>query len=683
MPIRSKRCRGRAVALALLAVALVAAPACSSGDGGDEDGAAADGAPPQQGEPIDVTVEEAACEPLVAESCLLPFPSDRYTRVDETAASGLRLDLPLEAMPVNVEGTPVDPAQWNLVDGWSPGGPLVALVPGVDLEQTGAPPITDIGRSLDDDSPIVLVDADTGERHPFWAELDLLAPDDEEPVLFLRPARNLLEGHRYVVGLRDLRDADGEPIEAEPAFVALRDNRPTETDAVEARREAMDATFASLADAGIDRDELVLAWDLTVASEESLTERMLHLRDDAFAELGAAAPAFTVLDVAEEPEPGILRRVNGTIEVPQYLTGDGGPGEGFAGVEQPGDLPERTSTYEAGFLCIVPEAALEEPALPSLYGHGLLGSRGEVASAAAQTGIEHDVASCAVDWIGMSQEDAGNVARILQDLSGFSTLADRLQQGFLDFLFLGRAMTHEDGLVSDPAFQGPDGEPLLEVGELVFVGNSQGGILGGGLTAVAQDWTRSVLGVPAMNYSTLLDRSVDYEPYAPIMAEAYPDRVDQVVNLALAQVLWDRGEANGYAHHITDDPLPDTPEHQVLLFEAFGDHQVANIATENEARTIGARLAAPGLAEGRHPGEDPWFGIEALAEGEPHDGSVLVVWDFGTPAWPLGNVPNEAGDDPHGEGGDVEAVRAMVAAFLRGSWEDPCGADPCQTPPID
>jgi hypothetical protein len=389
-----------------------------------------------------------------------------------------------------------------------------------------------------------------------------------------------------------------------------------------------------------------------------------------------------VLGVAEDPEPGVARRIDGTIEVPLYLTGDGAPGEAFNGVEAVGDLPEANGTFDVGFLCLVPEGAFEQPALPALYGHGLLGSRGEVAGAAVEIGAWEDVASCAVDWIGMSQEDAGNVARTLQDMSGFHTIADRLQQGFLDFLWMGRAMTHEDGLVSDPAFQGPDGEPVLATGELVFVGNSQGGILGGGLTAVAQDWTRSVLGVPAMNYSTLLDRSVDYEPYAPIMAEAYPARRDQVLNLALAQILWDRGESNGYAHHITDDPLPDTPEHQVLLFEAFGDHQVANIATENMARTLGGlRLADPGLEDGRHPSEDPWFGIEPLGpldDGEAWDGSVLVVWDFDTPTWPLGNVANEQGDDPHGEGRDVPDVVAMVAEFLRGGFTDPCGDDPCQ-----
>ena len=68
---------------------------------------------------------------------------------------------------------------------------------------------------------------------------------------------------------------------------------------------------------------------------------------------------------------------------------------------------------------------------------------------------------------------------------------------------------------------------------------------------------------------------------------------------SMIQLLWDRGEANGYAWHMTRDPLPNTPRHTVLLHEAFGDHQVANLATEVEARLLRARLRTPALDPGR------------------------------------------------------------------------------------
>jgi hypothetical protein len=49
----------------------------------------------------------------------------------------------------------------------------------------------------------------------------------------------------------------------------------------------MEQLFSSLRKAGIGRSNLYPAWDFTVASERSLTARMLTIRDDAFAQLGA------------------------------------------------------------------------------------------------------------------------------------------------------------------------------------------------------------------------------------------------------------------------------------------------------------------------------------------------------------------------------------------------------------
>ena len=103
--------------------------------------------------------------------------------------------------------------------------------------------------------------------------------------------------------------------------------------------------------------------------------------------------------------------------------------------------------------------------------------------------------------------------------------------------------------------------------------------MGGALTALAPDFDRAVLGVPGMNYSTLLRRSVDFDLYAhgeiegadtPVgLYDSYPNELERPLLLSLIQLLWDRGEANGYAHHITDDPLPGTPAHDVLMHVAF------------------------------------------------------------------------------------------------------------------
>jgi hypothetical protein len=297
----------------------------------------------------------------------------------------------------------------------------------------------------------------------------------------------------------------------------------------------------------------------------------------------------------------------------------------------------------------------------------------------------------------MSTEDVPNVATILQDLSRFPTLADRVQQGMLNFLFLGRAMVHAQGFGSHPSFQDANGQSMLDTARLFYDGNSQGGIIGGALAAVAVDHERAVLGVPGMNYSTLLRRSVDFDRYAkgefgadtPLgLYDNYPNELERPLILSMIQMLWDRAEANGYAHHMTDDPLPNTPPHEVLLHVAFGDHQVADISAEVEARTIGAHVYQPALDPGRASVET-LFGIPAIGSF-PFAGSALVYWDsgplreengeqVGTPAPPVGNVPPREGQDPHELPRREPEARLQKSEFLRvgGGVIDVCGGAPC------
>ena len=219
-------------------------------------------------------------------------------------------------------------------------------------------------------------------------------------------------------------------------------------------------------------------------------------------------------------------------------------------------------------------------------------------------------------------------------------------------------------------------------GTVFYDGNSQGGILGGAVTAVSTEWTRAVLGVPGMNYSTLLQRSTDFSLYQTILNPAYPDELDRIVGFSFLQMLWDRAEADGYAEHMTDHPYPGTPKHQVLMHVAFGDHQVANVTADVEARTIGARLLTPALAPGRSPDVVPFLGI-APVPSQPWSGSGMVIWDSGNPAPPLGNIAPFEPDyrrRPAREPAADTGSQLQKSAFL-----DPAGAlvgvcvGPCHT----
>jgi hypothetical protein len=202
--------------------------------------------------------------------------------------------------------------------------------------------------------------------------------------------------------------------------------------------------------------------------------------------------------------------------------------------------------------------------------------------------------------------------------------------------------------------------------------------------AISQDITRGVLGVPGMNYSLLLTRSVDFDLYSLILYPAYPNYLTRPLLLALIQMLWDRSDPNGYAHHMTDDPLPNTPPHKVLLHLAFGDHQVANVATEIEARTIGASIHQPAIAGGRHSDVNPYWGIPAIPS-DPFDGSALIVWDSGAPTPPIVNMPPDPqlSEDPHSDPRRFVDARTQKSEFLQtgGAVVDVCSGLPCVAPP--
>lgn len=672
------------------------------------------------------------CDHTVPENCLYPFPNNYFTRSDAQTPTGLRIDFDIQAMPVaepvsvapsqlapqgvqTTEQAPIDPQQWNRNDGFSPGSMLLAHMPGIDLEQTGAVAIGNIEDALNADAPIVVINANTGERHLIWAELDSNAADPQRQALIIRPAKNFKEGERYIAAIRNARDANGDLLAPQPLFRAYRDGIDTGVPIYEARRAAMNSIFDTLEGEGVDRDELVLAWDFTIASQESLTERLLTIRDDAFARLGGGAPAFTIDSVGTQIDgsvrAGISRSITGTFQVPNYLNQPGGPsGATFNYASSDSDaLPEvlnGSDMFTARFRCQVPDTAVADfgnpaspitVARPALYGHGLFGEGpgGEFRSGNVRSmQTEHNILFCATDWVGMATEDfiAGTIHRLLADLTRLPQQLDRSQQGILNAMFLAELLRHPSGFASDPAFRhGPGNTLIYDPAEVFYDGNSQGGILGGALVATAPNIHRGVLGVPGSNYSLLLRRYGPFDQrFGYILYQAYTDDLDRSLTFALMQMLWDRAENNGYLSHLAGDFLPNTPtDKAVLLHVALGDYQVTQWSAEIIARTIDAAIHEPTVRLGEHPDSNPYYGIP-LIEQYPHAGHAIMVWDSGAvdPNTGQGNpFPPQinqgpdvsVGNDPHESPRNTVAARLQKSKFMKsnGAVVNVCGATPC------
>ncbi|HTA06278.1 MAG TPA: hypothetical protein VK774_07940, partial [Solirubrobacteraceae bacterium] len=330
-------------------------------------------------------------------------------------------------------------------------------------------------------------------------------------------------------------------------------------------------------------------------------------------------------------------------------------------------------------------------------GHGLFGSASEVASSPQRSlSQSHDIVQCATDEIGMSESDVfPTVIQALQNVSAFPAIPDRLQQGLLDELYLGRLLDNSAGFATNAAFH-QDGTlssgSVLNTSHLFYNGNSQGGIMGGALTAVSPDFTRASLGVPAVNYSVLLPRSVDFDEFAAVFYPSYPNETSRPVVLDMMQMLWDRGEPDGYAERMTSNPLPDTPAHQVLMDIAFGDHQVSDYQADVEARTVGASAHKPVIYKGRWPNTNVLWDVPKIMS-YPYTGSAAYYWDIGpvrestpgsgkfigTEPPPYENLPNRTGEDPHSSPRAAPAEQQLVSDFFNGAIQksDNCGRKAC------
>lgn len=678
------------------------------------------------------------CDFLDSSVCLYPFPNNYFTMPDRNTMTGLRLNLNSVSMPSNVDGEHIDPSSWNHLDGFSPGAAILVKVPGLcsleALRKMGAPMVTDIGSYRRANAPMLVIDTKTGKRWPIWVEVDQSStlkmdhgrlifgttpPQCGNTTLIIRPARNFAYGTRYIVVLRNLRNASGKRLQPPATFLVYRNRILTGVPVIEARRKHMNKLFAFLQRVGIKRSGLYLTWDFTTVSANKIVGPVLVMRNNAFARLGdtdladrrieGRSPRFRITQVKYFAPCGsngcgkgennfILRSVDGEIRVPCYLTHHCLPGGTFRLQE---NKPVAQGYYWAAFLCNIPRSAKgsygkTHPARVALYGHGLFGSMREINGYGLESfSYRHDIMLCAANWIGMSYQDVSYAKKWAANFSLWPAVPARLDQSMVDFMYLGRALVHPRGLSTSSSFRSFTTQgamaSVFNPDHLYYLGASQGGILGGTLMALEPDVVRGVLVVAGMNYSTLMGRSVDFSPFAKVLFKNYTRRVERPLLYELMQMLWDRADPDGYIPFMAQHPLPNTPPHKLLFEEGWGDHQVTNWATLVEARSVGAKIHAPMVAPSRRVGREPFWGIKPITS-YPYRGSVaMFFWDIGplrvvrgqlvgSAPPPIANVPNYVGQDPHSHIRSTVMVN-QISRFLEpnGVVTNPCDAIPCKT----
>ena len=611
------------------------------------------------------------CDPLAISRCALPYPSTFFMREEAESPTGWRVAMGETTLPQNIDGIQPSPRYINEKDGFSPVTPVITHLRNATAE--GLISHTDLDAYLAQDARTIILDLETGERVPHFAEVDVTAEWDHDRMLILHPVQPMKHGGHYVVGLRNIEDVAGTTIETSEAFAALRDGTDTSDPRVQSRQSLYEDTlFPALESAGFPRGELQLAWDFVIASQEGITGKARWMRDDLLERLGDGGPSYTIDSVEENANESTARRIHGTMTVPLYTDIDG-----------PGALLNRDADgnpYAEGethvpFTIIVPNTAIEDPRpLPLIqYGHGLLGSQSEVNNSyLSNFADEHGYIIFASNWTGMESDDSGPISLMLvQEIDKFSMIPERSQQGFIEFLAAMRMM--RTAMLSEPHMMAEDpDEPgtmvsLIDPDNAFYYGNSQGAILGGGYIGLSPVIERATLGVGGSPYHLLLNRSADFDPFFLIFKTMYPEPVDVQLILAMNQTLWDAGESSGYLNTLNQAPLPDTPAKSVLLQVAIGDAQVTTLGAHVMARSYDAKLI-------EDPAREVW-GVETVPSG--HMGSALVEFDYGL-SEPVENIPPDDEHDPHESprreaAGQLQMHHFFSTGAIEHFCEGPCG----------
>tara|TARA_R110001599_G_scaffold353733_1_gene595921 strand:- start:15330 stop:17432 length:2103 start_codon:yes stop_codon:yes gene_type:complete len=672
--------------------ALIITTGCSNGNNSSQVGPEVE--PPAP--PVEVVpAPPLDCDPLTPGYCGFPYPNNYWTAQDADTVTGLRLALPQVIMPTSMAGKQSSPVAFNEMDGFSPGIAAMTHLPGATVLGLATPDT--IGDSLLSQSPTVIINTATGERLAHWVDRDeyvvqaKLRTDDaellpgfdidrdmaelrQEQALMLRPAIRPEDATRYIVAIRNVVDADGLAIAPSPGFLALRDDLPSGDPIIESRRAHFEALFAALEEQGIARSDLQIAWDFTTASRENNTRAMLHMRDDALAKSPNGVP-YTIELKNEDLIDGMACRMEVTFDVPLYMTqGETG---GLLNLGENG-LPQQNGTFKYAAALIIPMAAQTEPASLVAFGHGQLGAKEQVLGL-QPIAVDQNFAAFGLDFKGFAFDDVGTVVTALSgDLSTFRAVPERIQQGLLNFLIAMRTLSVEaeggPSTVLNQALNSDCGGAMIDGSKRYYFGGSQGGILGASLMAINTDIKRGLLAVPGQSYNLLLNRSVNFDPFAAQLYSLYNwNALDMQFNLALIQGLWDRAEPTGYSKYIRTNLLPGTPAHEVLIQVSKADHQVTNLGAHIMARTIGGVVnLAPVI-------RNVW-GIEVVSG--KHTGSAMLEVDFGNPSPPITNIPHwgDTDPDPHGRATELRNISDALGTFYAtGVTENlcngPCDAD--------
>jgi hypothetical protein len=157
-------------------------------------------------------------------------------------------------------------------------------------------------------------------------------------------------------------------------------------------------------------------------------------------------------------------------------------------------------------------------------------------------------------------------------------------------------------------------EELMDPDRVDYYGISLGGIQGAGQTALSPRIRHAVLAVPGAGWAHLIQRSTQFDQLESLFDSLYPDPLTQSLLLGAAQTFFDWSDPGNLAQLISDPDEGYEMDKVVVLQEAIGDCQVANITTDLLARAMDASHLEVAT--------DPIFGLDTVTA--PYTGVAIT-----------------------------------------------------------
>lgn len=540
-----------------------------------------------------------------AETSLVPYPSDRYTRPDASTKTGLRVDVGShntnDPLALSLPGTA---DELNAKDGFSTiGGVAVGFtgpidIHGIAIDEDADPPVTDPLRDadvyLEADAPFMLLDVDEssptkgqayGLLPRWWAQ----AKDDyylfDEYTLVAQPKVPLRPRTRYLFVVTDkLRAADGGAIGRTEEMAALISGE----DKTEYAAEVREALGVLRTSKGVNAEDVVLATAFTTAS---VHDDLLAAAASARAE---AAPALLEPWTVETPLQGDGRvRFRAVYEAPEYRGDDRKWHIAKSGA------PTVQKKVGLEVLLAISDAASMAKRPIVFFAHGLGGDKdGNWGTAERLKDI--NAAVFAIDSPEHGSRSVDPSAPLIATFRFFGIdpdteqfdierARDNFRQMASDQLELVRFVRSLDKLDILPP-GAPDGIPDLDTSQILYIGHSFGSVQGPTIFALAPEIKHAVWNVGGAGLMTLLRDSGTFGLLVNALKPMGTPDGALGRFFAATQAIVDPGDPLNYARYGTLEGLPGVDgwePRDVLLQEVVKDTIVPNSTSELLARAAG------------------------------------------------------------------------------------------------